>query len=580
MRRFVESPRSAAIQVAVRTLNDEVTLTWSELAARVDALAGGLASLGLQRGDTIALMLSNRPEFFVADLAAVTVGAVPFSIYQTLAPEQIQYVVSDAGARIAIIESAFAEQFLEARKGLPELEHVILIDGDEIAGTLRLADVEGRESDFDPAAACAAGGADDLLTLIYTSGTTGPPKGVQLSHRNLFHTVDALTQVVDLPVGGRVISWLPTAHIAERALNYYLPIALGGTITTCPNPREIASYLPKVKPHFFFAVPRIWEKMKAALEAQLASQPEEQRKGMEDAIAVARERISLLQAGKAVPADIEEKVAKADAEMFSLVRAVIGLDEAVMVSVGAAPTPREVLEFFHAIGVELAEGWGMSETCAIGTAVGPGQVRIGTVGKALPGVEIKLAEDGEILVRGPNIMVGYRNQPEKTAETIDAEGWLRTGDIGHIDDDGYVSIVDRKKELIINAAGKNMSPANIESTMKGASPLIGQICAIGDSRPYNTALVVLDADFAPAWAAQNGLTGKSLAELARDEKMIAAVQAGIDAGNQKLARVEQIKKFTILPDEWMPGGDELTPTMKLKRKPIAQKYENEIDTMY
>jgi len=301
---------------------------------------------------------------------------------------------------------------------------------------------------------------------------------------------------------------------------------------------------------------------------------------MEEAIAAARERVRLRQADLPVPRELGEKVDEADAELFALIRGLVGLDEAILVIVGAAPTPREVLEFFHAIGIELAEGWGMSETCAIGTGVGPGQVRIGTVGKALPGIEIKLAADKEILIRGGNIMVGYRNQPEKTAETIDPDGWLHTGDVGHIDEDGYVKIVDRKKELIINASGKNMSPANIESTMKGASPMIGQICAIGDAKPYNTALIVLDADYAPVWAEQNGLGGLSIAELATNDKAIAAVQAGVDAGNAALARVEQLKKFTILPAEWMPGGDELTPTMKLKRKPIAAKYAAEIDAMY
>jgi len=566
-------------RVAVRTLNDETCLTWGTLLQRVDALAGGLARLGVRRGDTVALMLSNRPEFHIADLAVTTAGGIPFSIYQTLAPEQIEYVVKDAGARVAILESQFLESFTKARAGLPELEHVILIDGSG-PRLLALDEVEGSNPDFDAEASCAAAQPEDLLTLIYTSGTTGPPKGVQLTHGNLFSVIDALTELVQLPPEGRVISWLPTAHIAERALNYYLPLALGGTITTCPNPREIVSYLPRVKPHFFFAVPRIWEKLKTGLEARLEAQPEEQRRPVLDALAAALERVRLRHAGQPVPAELEARVAKADAEIFAFIRALIGLDEALIVSVGAAPTPRDVLEFFHALGIELAEGWGMSETCGVGTASAPGQTRIGTVGKALPGIEIKLAEDGEILVRGPNIMVSYRNLPDKTAETIDRDGWLATGDIGTIDADGYIRIVDRKKELIINAAGKNMSPANIESTMKGASPLIGQIVAIGDARPYNTCLIVLDPDYAPVWAEQNGLGGKSLRELARDPRLLAALQAGIDAGNAKLARVEQIKKFTVLADEWLPGGDELTPTMKLKRKPIAQKYALLIDAMY
>jgi long-subunit acyl-CoA synthetase (AMP-forming) len=284
--------------------------------------------------------------------------------------------------------------------------------------------------------------------------------------------------------------------------------------------------------------------------------------------------------GRPVPAGLAARVAAADAELFSALRAMLGFDQVLAVGVGAAPTPREVLEFFHALGIELGEGWGMSETCGVGTINPPGEIRLGTVGRAIPGIELKLAADGELLIRGENVMVGYRNQPEKTRETIGDDGWLATGDIAEIDDDGYVRIVDRKKELIINAAGKNMSPANIESTIKGASPLLGQVCVLGDRRPYNTALVVLDPDFAPAWAAQHGLAGKSVEALATEPALIAAVQAGVDAGNARLARVEQVKKFTILPADWLPGGDELTPTMKLKRKPIAAKYAAEIEAMY
>ncbi len=258
----------------------------------------------------------------------------------------------------------------------------------------------------------------------------------------------------------------------------------------------------------------------------------------------------------------------------------LGLDQVSGVNVGAAPTPVEVLEFFHALGIELAELWGMSETCGAGTCNRPGQVKIGTVGPPAPGCEIKIADDGEVLVRSEFVMLGYRNQPDKTSEAIDADGWLHTGDIGVLDEDGYLRLVDRKKEIIINAAGKNMSPANIEAAIKTASPLIGQAVTIGDRRPYNTALVVLDSDFAPQWAKGNGLEGSSLEELASEPRVIEAVQQGIDEANRHLARVEQIKKFTVVSGDWLPGGDELTPTMKLKRKPIAAKYEAEIEQMY
>ena len=567
-------------RVAVRTLDDEVSMTWRTLQQRVDALAGGLTKLGLRRGDTLAIMLNNRPEFHLVDLATVTVGATPFSIYQTLAPEQIAYVVSDAGARVAVIETAFLSSFGKAMADLPALEHVVVIDGDGTPGMLRLDQVEGSNPGFDADACCKAIRSEDLLTLIYTSGTTGPPKGVQLSHRNLIEVVRSVAGVLDAPDESRAVSWLPTAHIAERALNYYLPLLLGATITCCPNPREIIASLPKVQPTHFFAVPRIWEKLKAGLEAQLAAQPAEQRSQMEQALHAAVQKVRVTQAGKPVPPDLAEQVAAADATLFSRLRTMLGLAETRAVFVGAAPTSLDVLEFFHAIGIQLAEGWGMSETSGVGTVNPPGKIKLGTVGPPLPGIEVRLAGDGEILIRGPNIMVGYRNQPERTAETISRDGWLVTGDIGEIDADGYLKIVDRKKELIINAAGKNMSPANIESALKGSSPLIGQACVIGDRRPYNTALIVLDPDYLAVWARQQGLSARSLEELAKEQSLIAAVQVGVDTANAKLSRVEQIKKFTIIPNDWPPAGDELTPTMKLKRRPIAEKYKVTIESMY
>ncbi len=566
--------------VAVRTPDDAVSLTWSELLARVDAVAGGLAKLGLGPGETVAIMLSNRPEFHIVDLAAAMLGATPFSIYVTYPPEEVRYLCADAASKVAIVEQAFLPLMLEARKELPELEHVIVVDWDAQPGTIPLAELEGSNPGFDVAAAASRIGPDDVLTLIYTSGTTGPPKGVQLSHRNIMVAAKATEQIIPLEPGGRLISWLPAAHIAERMAHHYLPVIYAGSITTCPNPREVVSYLPQVHPTWFFAVPRIWEKLKAGLEAMQAAQPEEQRAPIEEAMQAAIRRVRLKQRGEPVPAELEAKVAEADEQMFSKLRAMLGLDQVVAVNVGAAPTPVEVLEFFHALGIELAELWGMSETSGFGTCNRPGEVKIGTVGPPSPGAELKIADDGEVLIRGQFVMLGYRNQPEKTAEALDGDGWLHTGDIGEIDEDGYLKLVDRKKELIINAAGKNMSPANIEAEVKSGSPMIGQAVCIGDGRPYNTALIVLDADFAPQWAAQHGLEGKTLEELASEPGVVAAVQAGIDEANKHLARVEQIKKFKIVPGDWAPGGDELTPTMKLKRKPIAAKYEAEIQALY
>ncbi len=273
----------------------------------------------------------------------------------------------------------------------------------------------------------------------------------------------------------KVISWLPAAHIAERMAHHYIPVIYAGTITCCPDPREVLSFLPQVRPTWFFAVPRIWEKLKAGLETMQAAQPEEQRRPVQEAVQAAIERVRLRQRGEPVPAELEAKVAQADEQMFSKLREMLGLDQVIAVNVGAAPTPVDVLEFFHALGIELGELWGMSETCGCGTCNRPGEVKIGTVGPPEPGVEIKIADDGELLVRGGCVMPGYRNAPDKTAEALDSDGWLHTGDIGQIDADGFLRIVDRKKEIIINAAGKNMSPANIEAELKSSSPLIAQL---------------------------------------------------------------------------------------------------------
>src|SRR5918996_633622 len=538
---------------ALRLKDDELSIPWAEYADKVERTAAGLAGLGLGRGGSMGIMLTNRPEFHWFDAAALHLGATPFSIYNTYAPDQVEYQLEDAGANIVVTEKAFADR-------IRRVEHVIVVDDG--------GEVESHAPDgFDFDAAWRAVEPDDVLTLIYTSGTTGPPKGVQLTHANQIAAVNGFDEGIAFPDDGRVVSWLPMAHIAERACSHYLPMLLGFTTTCCPDPRQVVAYLPEVKPTWFFAVPRIWEKLKAAIEAGVAAEEDEAKKqATEWALGVGLKKVRLEQAGEPVPEELAEEHAKADELVLSKIRARLGLDQVESVNVGAAPTPREVIEFFHAIGVPLAELWGMSETTGYGTCNPPDRIKIGTVGPVSPGVEIKLADDGEVLIRGPVVTGGYRNQPEKTREALDDEGWLHTGDVGEFDEDGYLRIVDRKKELIINSGGKNMSPANIEAKVKASSPLIGQAIAIGDARPYNVALITLDPDVAPAYpdpaAAQ------------------AEVERGVAAANEQLARVEQIKKFKVLPVEWQPGGEELTPTMKLKRKPIHEKYAAEIDELY
>jgi long-subunit acyl-CoA synthetase (AMP-forming) len=526
-------------------------------------------------------MLTNRPEFHLADTAAMSLGATPFSLYQTLTPDQIAYQLTDSGAEIVITEQVFLDQVTAALPQAPGVRHLIVVDTPADGETIALDDLLATEGDpADVERARAAVQPDDLLTLIYTSGTTGPPKGVQITHHNMMFAVQAFDDVIDFPEGSRVVSYLPMAHIAERATGHYMPIVLGHTVTCCPNPREVIAYLPEVRPSWFFAVPRIWEKLKAGLEAMIESEPDEQRKtALKWALDVGHRKVRAEQAGEPVPPELAAEHAKADELVLSKLREQLGLDQLEAVYVGAAPTPLAVLEFFHAIGVPVAELWGLSESTGSGAVNLPDRIKIGTVGQCTPGMEMKLGEDGEVLIRGPQVMKGYRNMPDKTAEAIDSEGWLHTGDIGEIDDEGYLKIIDRKKELIITAGGKNISPANIEAKLK-AHPLVGHACVIGDDRAFVTALIVLDADVAPAWAAGQGIEETSLEALAQNEAVRAEVERGVEAANEQMSNVERVKKFTILGTDWVPGGDELTPTMKLKRKPVAEKYAAEIEAMY
>ena len=569
-------------RVAIRTKSDELSISWAEYADLVHRTAAGLAGLGLGRSDTLAIMLTNRPEFHWVDAAAMHLGAAPFSVYNTYSAEQIEYLAGDAESRIVVTERAFLDTIREATERSEHLEYIVVVDGEGEDGTLTLADVEARgEPGFDFEAAWRAVEPDDVLTLIYTSGTTGPPKGVQITHFNELAAGRSFDQIIQFPDGARVVSYLPMAHIAERSCTQYLPMMFGFSTTDCPDPRQIAAYLPEVRPSWWFSVPRVWEKLKAGLEASFAGEQDENRKqAVQWALDVGRRKVRAEQSGEGLSDELLEEYGKADAMVLSKIRERVGLDQIEACNVGAAPTPPETIEFFHSMGVPLAELWGMSETCGAGTCNRPGHIKIGTVGQASPGVEIRLAEDGELLMRSDVVMKGYRNMPDKTAETIDDEGWLHTGDVAEIDDEGFVKIVDRKKELIISAAGKNMSPANIEAKLKAAGPLIGQAVCIGDRRPYNVALITLDPDMAPGFAQNQGIDDPSPERLAHEGAVREQIEREVEEANASLARVEQIKSFTILEREWEPGGDELTPTMKLKRKPIEEKYAEEIEALY
>ncbi|MDX1648357.1 MAG: AMP-dependent synthetase/ligase [Myxococcota bacterium] len=545
---FQRTAAAHADAVALRTAGGGVEIPWREYARRVERIAGGLEALGVQRGEAVGLMMVNRPEFHLADTAALHLGATPFSIYNTSAPEQVAYLFGSAGNRVVLCDEAFAPRVLEA-KADTGVEHVVCVDG-RPDGTISLDELEAaRRPDFDAEAFEARWrevDGSDVATLIYTSGTTGPPKGVELTHANLLAQLDALLPLTGAPgPGDRAVSFLPAAHVADRVLSHYAGMATGLQVTSLADAKQLMQAVVETRPTIFGGVPRVWEKVMAGLQA----------------------------AGITDPSSLPEEARRA-------VLAKAGLDAVRTCVCGAAPIPTEVLDYFIALGLRVQEVWGMSELSAVATINPSDAIRVGTVGRPLPGVEVALAEDGELLCRGPIVMRGYRNQPDKTAETIDGDGWLHTGDIAEIDADGYVRIVDRKKELLINAAGKNMSPANIEQKLKAASPLIGQAVAIGDGRRYNVALLVLDPDAGAAWAASHGLDDASPAALCRDPGVGAAVAEAVEAANARMSRVEQIKRYTILPCDWEPGGDELTPTSKLRRKPIAQKYAAEIEALY
>jgi len=559
--------------VALRTVGGAQTVTWREFAERVEKVASGLAALGVGHGDTVALMLTNRPEFNIVDTAALHLGAIPFSIYNTSSPEQISYLFTNAENKVVITEQQFLTRILTASAAA---EHVVCVDGNA-DGVRTLEDLEAAGSpDFDFEAGWRAVRPDDVATLIYTSGTTGPPKGVEITHANVIAEAAALQRYLVTGPDDRTVSYLPGAHIADRMAAHWTNQLFGIQLTCVADPRTVAAALPDGRPTIWIGVPRVWQKIKAGIEAKVAAEEKPaKRKIATWAIGVGTEAVRRELNGQGVPLTLKLRHRLAERLVLAKLRHALGLQEMRWAVSGAAAIPPTTLEFFLGIGVPVYEVWGMSETTGAATTNTPDAIRVGSVGKALRDVELRLAEDGELLCRGPIVMRGYRKDPEKTAEALDADGWLHTGDIATIDDAGFVTIVDRKKELIINEAGKNMSPSNIENTLKGASPLIGQAVAIGDARPYNTALIVLDPDVAAAVGGDG-----SIAELVDNPRIRAAVTQAVQEGNERLSRVEQVKRFRILPDQWEPGGEEMTPTMKLKRRPIADKYAAEIDGLY
>jgi len=575
---FLDAVREVGPKVALGTIGESsVQYTYTQYADRVARIAAGLQARGLKRGERVVLMFRNIPEFHFIDTAITFCGATPISIYNSSSPEQIAYLAGHCEARLAIVgDEGFVASVREASASLPLLRGIGVLRGE---ADFRVDELLGHEPiDLDEAASNVHPA--DLATVIYTSGTTGPPKGVMITQRNLAYTV-AMMKHAGLEVdpqflGSRIISYLPMAHIAERLTTHYGGISGRHEVTCLDDMAQLAATMRAVRPNVMLGVPRVWEKLQAGLLAALSADPatlEQFEKGMATAMPIALAKTL----GRASDADLAT-LAFLDEMGFAPLRGLLGLDELRVAVSSAAPIAPELVTWFRALGVPLSELYGLSETSGPMTWNGV-HPRPGTVGHAIAGCEVRLDVDGEILCRGGNIFAGYLNDPTKTAEVLDADGWLHSGDIGQFDADGYLRVVDRKKELVITAGGKNISPANLEARLK-LIPLVGQACAIGDGKPFMSALLVLDPDQARAFAVREGLADSSLDALAKNEKIAAMVADGMPEAMSEFNHAEQVKRWVILGVDWLADSDELTPTSKLKRRNIATKYAAEIASMY
>ena len=567
------------------------TLSWAAYRQRVREVAAGLKSLGVEKGDFVALMAGNRPEHVMADLGAVCSGGVPVSIYNTLASEQIRYIADHCAAKVAVLENdEYLSRWREIRADLPALRQIIVMelpedhDEDGVISWDRLVEQGKSVLEKDPGLVDRSAGEvsqSDLATLIYTSGTTGTPKGVMVTHGNVVWTLECIARTfTDIPENVRLISYLPLAHIGERMASHYSSLWFVGSVRYVAEISQVAAAVGQTKPEVLFAVPRVWEKFHAGVMARLQETPNPRKRALALAaveLAVTAQKMEL--AGERPGLKDRIKLKLFDRLVFSKIRHGLGVEELKLAISAAAPISAELLLFFRGIGIPVYELYGMTESSGPGTTNRPGFDRIGTVGCAMPGVEIATAEDDEILIRGGLVTGGYYKDQSGTAEAFGHDGWLHTGDLGRLDDDGFLTIIGRKKEIIITAGGKNVAPANLENLVNQHA-LISQACVVGDGRRYLTLLVALDPDMAPGWAESNGFSYEDLASFSRSAPVAEEVRRIVESANGRLARVEQAKDWIIVPDAWSPETGELTPSLKMKRRVVLERYSVEIEQLY
>jgi long-chain acyl-CoA synthetase len=562
------------------------SLSWREYRERVRNLTLGLDALGLLRTGSVAAILGrNSPSHVTADLAIAHLGATPVSLYNTLAREQLAFALDHCQAEVAFVDADAVDRVQSCRAACPRLRAVVVLDGGramnaDAVGWEALHEAGRRQHEREPGRfdrMCASVRPGDAAMLSYTSGTSGTPRAVVHTHRSVLWTLEAINRMADIGVDDRLVSYLPLAHSAERWWSHWRGVLRGPATSFCPDADLLVQTLHDVRPTWFLGVPRVWEKLAAGIEARLDAEPPNRRRAVREAIDVGRQVVRHGQHGTPVPPGL--RVAhNAVGGVLAGILAGVGLDQCRVAITGSAPITTELIELFHALGLRLSEGWGMTEVL-VGTWNGTGRIKIGTIGTPLPGVEARLAADGELLVRGGNVMAGYLADPGANAEVLDAEGWVRSGDLAAVDDDGYYRIVGRKKDLIITAGGKNVSPALLENVLQ-TDPLVAHACLVGDRRPYLVALISLAPDVARAWAGKAGIATTDMEDLAVHPLVQAEVRHVVEAANRRVSRAEQVKLFTIVPEAWTVDGGELTPTLKLKRHVILARHASAIAGMY
>ena len=582
-------------------------VTWRAYGDLVGRAGKGLLSLGFRPTDKMSLLSENRVEWHAADIACLSVGGATAPIYVTNSPDQVAYIVGHSESKIACVDGQEQlEKILKMRSELPSLEKVVVFegysgdsDGDFVMTWDELLRAGDAVDDATYQEATSAVTPDGLATFVYTSGTTGPPKAVMLTHSNIWWT--ATHSEAHIPIGeanvkrpdgsyeGRALSYLPLSHIAERMISHLLQVYYGTETWFAESLLTLPDDLKECRPTYFFGVPRVWEKFYARIQARMAQADPNDRKTKlaKKAIEAGREVTKLEQeavgrgekmADARIPVGLKLRHALLDRLVLHKIREAMGLDQCQLALSAAAPLSADLIWFFHSIGIKITEGYGQSEDNGPTTWNPPDAIKIGSVGTRLPGLEVKVADDGEILVRGGNVMAGYYKDEKATKETIDEDGWLHSGDVGEFDENGYLKITDRKKDLIITAGGKNIAPQEIENKIK-FHQLISQVVVIGDRRPFLTALVTLDEEKAPSWAKENGIEG-DIAAIAGHERTLKEIEGAINEVNDSLAKVEGVKKFRVLERDFLQEENEITPTMKVKRKQINEIYSDAIEEMY